>query len=333
MKALHAALVLVVVVSMVRGQAEVRLANGAVIKGNVTEDDGEKIKVALIAEGGSGATANYRYDQLAPETIYRLRFNKSSRDDVKGQMELAAYALDNGVFPSARLSYDIARKANDAKKAGMEKELDALYARAPGVALAWAKKQIEAKQYLLADRCLSRICELFPDRDEAVEAGKLLEEIAPNSGSSRQEAVEKKPGGTSKTAKEAAAPARKEYDKAHATRRKALADTKNSTQATRQLETAIEQFQSAQKLLDGAMKKEGGDSDLASHYAAWSDKIKEDMVETYVDIANYYFARQSNTNALRAANTALLLDRENSEALATRGRIQVAMSDSDRWRW
>jgi hypothetical protein len=333
MKSLQAFLVLVVAVSVVGAQAEVHLANGAVLKGNVTEDDGEKVKVALIVEGATGATATYRYDQLAPQTIYRLRLNKTPRDDVKGQLELAAYALDNGVLPSARLSYDLARKANEAKKAGMDKELDALYARAPGVALAEAKKQIEAKKYLPAERYLARICELFPDSEEAAQAARLIEEIAPQTGSSRNETVEKKPGGSNKTAQEAAAPAKKQYDKAHATRRKALAETKNLTQATRQLETAVEEFKAAMKLLDGAMKKEGADSDLAAHYDAWSARVKEDIIETCIDIANLYFSRQSLSNAMRSVNEALLFDRENSEALATRARIQVAMSDTDRWRW
>ena len=61
--------------------------------------------------------------------------------------------------------------------------------------------------------------------------------------------------------------------------------------------------------------------------------MKEDIVETCVDIANLYFSRQSLSNAMRSVNEALLFDRENSEALATRARIQVAMSDYDRWRW
>lgn len=319
--------------SLVHGQAEVHLANGAVMKGSVIEDDGQTVKVALIADGGSGATATYKYEQLAPLTIYRLRFNKTERDDVKGQMDLAAYALDNGLFPSARLSYDLAKKANEKKKAGMDTELAALYARAPRVALTWAKKKIDEKQYLPAEKVLSRICELFPDCDDATEAGKMLVLIAPNTGATRQESVEKKPGGSSKTAREAAAPAKKEYDKAHETRRIALNETKNPTQATRKLEAAIEEFRSAQKLLDSAMKKEGADSDLAAHYEAWTAKVKEDMVSTYVDIANLYFSRQSLPNALKAVDAALQIDRENSEALTLRGLIQVAMSESSRWGW
>ena len=160
------------------GQAEVNLANGAVIQGRVIEDDGEKIKVALVAEGGTGATAIYRYEQLAPQTIYRLKFNKTERDDVKGQMDLAAYALDNGVFPSARLSYDLAKKANEKKKAGMDQDLAKLYARAPKVCLEWARKAVDTKQYLSAERILSKICALFPDAEEAVTAAKMIEEIA-----------------------------------------------------------------------------------------------------------------------------------------------------------
>ena len=81
------------------------------------------------------------------------------------------------------------------------------------------------------------------------------------------------------------------------------------------------------------MKKEGADSDLAAHYDAWSARVREDMVETYVDIANLYFARQSLSNAMKAVDSALLLDRHNAEAIAVRAHISVAMSDSDRWRW
>jgi hypothetical protein len=334
MKVQFASLVFAVVASSwAVGQAEVHLANGAVLQGNVIEDDGEKVKIALIAEGGTGATATYTYDKLAPQTIYRLKFNKTEREDVKGQMDLAAYALDNGVFPSARLSYDLAKKANEKKKAGMDADLAKLYARAPKVVLEWAKKNIETKQYMAAERMLTKLCALFPDSEEATAAAKMTEEIAPQTGSFRQESVEKKPGGSSKTAKEAAAPAKKEYDKALATKRKALGETKNPTQATRQLEESIQQFQAAQKLLDGAMKKEGGDSDLAAHYDAWSGKVKEEMVETYVDIANLYFSRQSLTNAMRAVDSALLLDRHNAEALMVRAHIQVAMNEGDRWRW
>jgi tetratricopeptide (TPR) repeat protein len=333
MKASASLVLALLVASFVQAQAEVHLANGVVLKGRVTDDDGKSVRIALIEPGASGATATYRYDQLAPQTVYRLRLNKTERDDARGQMELAAYALDNGVFPSARLSYDLAKKANEAKKAGLEKDLDALYARAPGVALTWAKKAIDAKDYMKAEKILARICELFPDSTEAADAGKMLHLIAPHTSAARQEAVEKKPGGSSKTAKEAAAPAIKEFHKAHETRRAALTETKNSTQATRQLETAVEQFRSAQKMLDSAMKKEGGDSDLAAHYDAWTNKVKEDIVETYCDIANLYFSRQSLPNAMKAVDQALLIDRENAEALMIRAHIQVAMSDSDRWRW
>jgi hypothetical protein len=335
MKPLHGFLLLAWIVSIAAGQSEVHLANGAVIKGNVIEDDGQKVKVALIAEGGSGATATYDYDKLAPQTIYRLRFNKTERDDAKGQLELAAYALDNGVFPSARLSYDLAKKANEKKKAGLESEIDKLYARAPAAALAWAKTQIEGKQYMQAEKALARLCALFPDREETVTASKMLDEIATLTGKVRDDDVEKRTGasGSSKPAREAAAPAKKQYDKALETRRKALAETKNQTQATRQLETAIDEFTAAQKLLDQALKKEGAGSDLAAHYDAWTARVKQDMVDTYVDVANLYFSRQSHQNALKAVNVALLLNPDDSEALATRGRLQVAMSDTDRWSW
>jgi tetratricopeptide (TPR) repeat protein len=313
-------------------QAEVWLANGAVIKGNVVEDDGQKVKVAIVAEGGTGATSVYKYEQLAPQTIYRLRFNRTERDDVKGQIELAAYALDNGVFPSARLSYDLAKKANEAKKAGMEKEIEALYARAPGVVLPWAKKKIEEGDFMAAERALARLCELFPDCAETAEATKLLEELGPKCMKCREDAVDKA-SNSSKTAKEAAAPAIKQYKAAHESIRKALGEARNPTQAIRILETALEQFKSAQKLLDGAMKKESAESDLAAHYDAWTAKVRDDTVDTYVHMGSFYFARQSYKNALEVVNKGLALDPKNSEAAAMRARIEVAMTESSRWKW
>jgi hypothetical protein len=332
MKLAPALLAIFAIAALAPAQAEVWLANGAVLKGNVIEDDGQKVKVSLIGEGGSGATATYKYEQLAPQTIFRLRFNKTERDDVKGQLDLAAYALDNGVFPSARLSYDLAKKANEAKKAGLDDELAKLYARAPAVALTWAKKQMEEGKMLPAEKILARLCELFPDSEEAAEATKLLEQIAPKCVSSREDAVDKK-SGSSKTAQQAAAPAKKEYEAAHASIRQALGEAKNPTKAIRTLDIAIEKFQSAQKLLDSAMKKEGADSDLAAHYDAWSAKLKDDIVETYVHMASFYFARQSYSNALKVVNQGLLLDPKDSEALAMRGRIEVAMTEGSRWKW
>jgi tetratricopeptide (TPR) repeat protein len=326
-------LFLLAIASTAPAQSEVWLANGAVMKGNVIEDDGEKVKVELIAEGGSGATALYRYDQLAPRTLYRLRFNKTPRDDVKGQIELAGYALDNGLFPNARLSYDIAKKENEKKKAGMDAELASLYDRAPASVLTFARKEIAAGKHLEAHRYLTRLVELFPDKEEAAEAASLLEEIAPKANAGRHAWVDQKAGKESKPAKEAAAPAIKEYEKAHETVRKAMAEYKKPVQVTRLLKTAIEQFKEAQRLLDRAMKKEGEGTDLAAHYDAWTAKVKEDIVHTWIDIANTYFSRQSNKDAMDAVAEALAVDPESSEALETRARIQLAMADSGKWKW
>jgi len=326
------ALLTVAASSPLAAQSEIWLKNGAIMPGRVIEDDGEKIKVELIAEGGTGATALYKYDQLAPHTLFRLRLNKTDRADVKGLLELTNYALDNGIFPSARLAYDLAKRANETKKLGMDAEVEKTYARAAGVVLDWAKKKIAAKETMEAHKALRRLCELFPDREEGVEAAKLLEEIAASCDTCHQEAVDKKAAGD-KPAREAAAPAIKQFQKGQATVRQAMAEYKKPVQVSRLLKTAIEEFESAQKMLDGSMKREGANSDLAAHYEAWTAKVKDEIVNAYLSLSNSYFSRQSNKDALDAVNAALLIDPKNSEALATRGRIQVASSDSDRWRW
>lgn len=312
-------------------QSEIWLQNGAIIQGKVLEDDGEKIKVEIVADGGTGATATYKYDQLHPHTIYRLKFNKTERDDVKGQIALANYALDNYVFASARLSYDLAKKANTAKKAGLDADIEKLHARAPAVILEYAKKHIATEDFVEAHRALRRLGELFPDREEGAEAAKLLDEIAVGCSTCQMDTIRKK-APVAKSSVDLMAPAKRQYDKAQATVRQAMTEYKKPVQVSRLLKTAITELETARKLLDEAVSKEAMTRELEAHHAAWAEKIKEETVDAYVSLSNSYFSRQSNKDALDAIHAALLIDPKNPEALATRGRIQVASSDTDRFR-
>ena len=61
--------------------------------------------------------------------------------------------------------------------------------------------------------------------------------------------------------------------------------------------------------------------------------LNEEIVETYLSLANAYLSRQSNKEAMDAVDEALAVDPKNSEALATRARIQIASSNSSRWKW
>ena len=138
-------------VSIARGQAEVHLANGAVMAGNVVEDDGAKVKVALIADGDTGARRSTRTSSSRRRRSTACGSTRRSRTTSKARSISPAYALDNGVFPSARLSYDLAKKANEKKKAGMEKDLEKLYARAPAAVSSRAKKEIDTKASMRAE--------------------------------------------------------------------------------------------------------------------------------------------------------------------------------------
>src|SRR5262245_10029334 len=83
--------------SFARAQQEVNLKDGGMVKGTVTEDDGKKIVVQLALGNAGSGQANFAYDQLAPSTIYRLRLNRTPRNDAKEQLGLATYAFDNGL--------------------------------------------------------------------------------------------------------------------------------------------------------------------------------------------------------------------------------------------
>ena len=334
------ALVLGLLAGLLPAQAEVVLKTGKLLARRGEARAGRESglpeeKAALQTEGPGKAIATFKYDELAPKTIYRLRMSRTDSDYVKGQMQLAAYALENGLFEDAITSYQLALKANEKQGRGLDAELKALYDSAPPVVLRYARQWIDDGKILDAEKLLARFCENRPDSPEAGEAHKMLYEIAERAMGARDARRQRQTEGvgSQKTAQEAAKPAKVYYDRAHAKVREALGNTRNQSQAVSLMSSAISDFEKALRLLGNIMEKEGEASDLAAHYDAWDAAVKNDIIETHLHIASIYLTRGSFNQSQRAVNQALALDPNNSEALAMRGRIEIAANEgSSRWR-
>jgi tetratricopeptide (TPR) repeat protein len=315
-------------------QAEVVLSEGQVIKGRVAEDDGKKIVVQLTLDGGGSGTASYTYEQLSPKTIYRLRLAKTARDNAKEQLALATYAFENGQWDDARLSYLLAEAADKKQGGALKADLAALLERAAPVAMEKAKADAKAGRVLAAEQGLSRILAHMPDSPESEKARAMLEEIKKGAMEEREKkrAAEVAAEAREK-AKEVSAPIRAKYDAAHAKAREALNNSRKQSAAIQLFRDAITDFESVRKDLARIHKEQGPDSDFARHYESWERTLKNDIVETRLNIASIYFVRGSHVNALDEVNSALAVVPESSEAMAMRGRIEVASSEGGKWRW
>jgi tetratricopeptide (TPR) repeat protein len=320
--------------SVVGAQQEVVLKDGAVIKGRVTEDDGKKIVVQLSLDGEGSGTGNYTYDQLAPSTIYRLRLARIPRGDAKEQLALATYAFDSGLWDDARLSYVLAEAAD--KKAGgaLKPQIDALVERAAPVAMQMAQKDVDAQRPMTAERRLSRILLYLPECPEAEKARAMLAEIQKKVADEREkkrlaEVAEE----ARERAKEILAPVKARYDVARALVRDALSAKNRQTYSIQTFRDAIANFEGVRGDLAQLMRDQGPKSDFAAHLPSWDKMVKNDIVDTYLHLASLYFGRSSLIDAQREVNAALAVDPKNSEALAMRGRLEVASSEGGKWKW
>jgi hypothetical protein len=318
----------------VLAQQEVVLKEGQVIKGRVTEDDGKKIVVRLSLGGEGSGTANYTYEQLAPSTIYRLRLARTPRDDAKEQLALATYAFDNGQWDDARLSYFLADAADKKQGGTLRPQLVALVERAAPVAMERAKKDVEAGRVLAAEQRLGRLLEHLPESPEADKARAMIEEIHKRGMEEREKRRMAEVAEESRDkAKDVVAPIKARYESAHAKEREALANTRKQTAAIQGFRDAIAEFEGVRKDLTRALVEQGQKSDFAGHYEAWDKMVKNDIVEVRLHLASLYFVRSSLVDAQNEVNAALAIVPESSEALAMRGRLEVASAESGKWRW
>jgi hypothetical protein len=315
-------------------QEEVNLKDGGVIKGRVTEDDGTKIVVALKGEDGGSGTARLTYDQLAPSTIYRLRLVRTPRTDAKAQLELATYAFDNGQWDDARLSYFLAEAADKKEGGKLKPQLEALVERAAPVAMQMAQKDAEAGRNVSAEQRLSRLLEHLPESPQADKAREMLNAIKTKVMDEREKArkaeVEEE---VREKAQEIMGPLKARYDRAQGMVRDALANTRKQSAAIQGFRDAIAEFEGLRKDLAQALQDQGPKSDFGRHYASWDKMVKNDIVNTRLNLASLYFVRSSLMDANNEVNAALALVPDSSAALAMRGRLEVASSEGGRWKW
>ena len=320
--------------SFVGAQQEVLLKDGGFVKGRVSEDDGKKIVVQLQVDGGGSGTATYTYDQLAPQTIFRLRLARTPRTDAKEQLALATYAFDNGQWDDARLSFFLADAADKKEGGTIRKDLDALVERAAPVAMQMAEKDVEAGRITPLKRASRASSSTSPRVPRPTRRGRCSRRSSRRRMDEREkkrlaEVAEDK----RERAQEIMGPIKKRYEAAQALVREGLNNTRRQTQAIQTFRDAIANFEGVRKDLARTLENQGPKSDFAAHFASWDKMVKNDIIETRLNLASIYFVRSSLQDAGGEVNAALALDSENSDALAMRGRLEVASSEGGRWKW
>jgi len=309
------------------GQQEILLKGGKTIRGWVLDDNGTKIKVRLDTGGKGTAVTTIAYDELAPRTIYRLMKRRTPRDDAEGQLALAEYCLEHGLYMVGRVHYRRALTLDEKQGGRLRPRLEALRNRAAGVVLEASRKLIAEGKTLQAEKDLGLILKYLPDAPEAAEARRLLEEIAQKALEARLAKRKAMVKSHADRVRARLKTLRKDYEKAHEEIRRGLLVANKPVQAIKHYQAAVAAFDKILQKLKKASEEVQDDSEFSEDARAWIAIVTNDKIEAQLHMASAYFTRQTLTKALEVVNAILADHPKHPEALAMRGRIEVALND------
>ncbi len=300
------------------------LRSGKSYKGTVQSDD---LKTLVILTVG-GNERSIPYADLAPRTIYALHQSNVPANDFDGQMKIAAYARDNGLYGYAKRHYQRAERADKSRLAEVEQGVALLRKLASEAELVKARESLAKNDLRGARKHLVNVIEDFPGEAAAGIAQSLFDEQFERERQEDQSIASARSDAVQRALK----PALKHLERARNHERKGLKESRKRTRAIHDFEDAVASARRSYELLDKLEKRESTSPELRSAIAEVKAEVMELGVNSYVYAANNYLARGSHNNAIESANAALAIDPNSEEARSVRQRAEDSLTGVG-WGW
>jgi len=318
----HTLVLLPLLVAPILAQsAQLKLKNGTTVTGKAKSYDAEKKELSFHTDAGQDVT--YTLDQLDGRTTYLVNASLADKNNGRGQLQLANYARDVGLYAHAARRYEYAEKADPSLKAEVEKE------RAIGRKLAAAYCLKTAQDYLAqgkvkdAEEFLTTLVQKLPNEPQAEEAAMLLEQHYKAERDARDDQLEKDHAellqGDLKQGK-------KLYDRMIQRTQDGLT-ARNDSKAVNLWKDAIDDGKGVLKEIDKVAKKYADNPDVQAGAVKYRALTQNQMIDAHLHIASSSMVNSSYKEAQKQVNAALALDPKNGEALAMRARIEQATSE------
>jgi tetratricopeptide (TPR) repeat protein len=295
--------------------------DGSEVRVVILEDDGTTLKVRQGTKRFEIA-----YADLALPSVYMLKAEKTPAKDGKAQLALADWALEMGLFQSAREHYF---KAVDADAELKEKAI-AGYRRADQAQckalLALAKQAHEKKDVQMEEKVLSHLMTTFPGSPEAAEADKMLEALQLRGET--KSVIDR----LDKDAQKVAERAKDHYERAVEANKRGLRNTRRQSQAAPRFESALRHLKTCVTLVKRIEKEYQQDVKVQERIKTVYGMIQDTEIQVLLNLAHVYTTRQNFIKAQGYVNQALAIDPKNKDARAARNRIELAAA-SDRRGW
>jgi hypothetical protein len=290
---------LLVLAAPAGASGNLKLKDGTVLSGRATAYDDQRKELAFRTDDGREQT--FKLDQLDQRSVYMLNNGQVPKDSGEGQLHLANFARDIGLYAHAGRHYDDALKADPSLKPEIDKQRAVARSLAADYCLKTAQAAIAKNNFTEAERYLNVMVQKLPDEPQTEQARAILDQRYAAEHNARDDQLELQHAellqGDLKKGKGL-------YDRM-------IARTKDGLM----------------KEIDRLEKKYADDPKIQDGAAKYRKLTTDQMIELHLHIATNYTISTSYNEALRQANAALALDPNNANALAQRARIEQAATE------
>jgi hypothetical protein len=303
------------------GQEKIKLKSGKTVSGRATAYDSEKEVLSFRTEDGQ--EMEYAMDQLDSRSVYLVYSSVIPKDNAKGQLQLANFARDAGLYAHARRRYEYAEQADPGLEAEIERERAVARQRAADYCIANAKAAQAKGDAKETQKWLAILLEKLPNEPQAAEAAAMVEASYAREANARDDALEKE---HEELLQKDLKKGKQHYDSMIERTREGLT-ARNASKSEKLWKSAIDDGEVVLKEIDRLAKKYADDARVQDGATKYRQLTVEQMVEIHLHLASQYTTSSSLKNALREANAALALDPKNGQALAARARIEQASNE------
>ncbi len=303
------------------GSGHIKLKDGTILHGRATAYDDQKKVLSFRTDDGKNET--FTLDQLDQRSVYMVNTSLIPNDNARGQLQLANYARDIGLYAHAARRYGLAEKADPSLKPDIDKQRVILRKEAAE----WCMKNAQAAQAKgdtqEAEKWLTILVQKLPNEPQGEQAAAMLEQTYAKQRDAKDDELEREHAaliqGDAKHAKML-------YDRMIKRSQDGLTARSSSSEGL--WNGAIADGKAVLKEIDRLQKKYADDPKVQEGAAKYRALTISQMIDVYMHLSSMYTVSTSYNKALSAANSALALDPKSEVALSQRARIEQASSES-----
>ena len=319
--------VLLALAAPLAASEKIKLKSGKVVQGTAQSyDDAKQVLHFRLTDGKEMA---YPLDQLDARSVYLVHASVVPKDNAKGQLQLANFARDAGIFEHAVRRYGYVEEADPSLKPEVDRERAKLRQMAADACMKKAQEARAKNDDREAEKWLKVMLERLPDEPQTVDAARLLEANYTKVRNEKQAKAEEE---LTEEVKRQIKPGKASYERMVENTKKGFS-AKSDSQAAKLWKSAIQDGEKVLRELDKLNEKYGSDQRVADGVAKYRRLTAEQMIEANLSLASQEMVKSSFKQAQKYCNAALALDTQNPQALAMRARIETAANEGVFRRW